>query len=62
VLTLDVSLIFSLAQEDIRLPKRLERLTCRDERKYDIVLALLSRVWFCEMRTVCSGWRNAGMS
>lgn len=31
-----------------------------NQRTREIALALVRRIWFCRMRMVCTGWRNAG--
>ncbi|KIR96945.1 hypothetical protein L804_05603 [Cryptococcus deuterogattii 2001/935-1] len=51
--------ILSYAQDAVPLDFTLQTYYGHNQRTREIALALVRRIWFCRMRMVCTGWRNA---
>ncbi|UOH85417.1 hypothetical protein LQV05_002240 [Cryptococcus neoformans] len=51
--------ILSYAQHAVQLDFTLQTYYGHDQRASEVALALVQRIWFCRMRMVCTGWRNA---
>ncbi|OCF35079.1 hypothetical protein I316_03119 [Kwoniella heveanensis BCC8398] len=51
--------VLSFAQHHVTLDDSLHRQWGHDEKTAEIALAILQRIWLCEMRSVCGGWKHA---
>ncbi|WVF69055.1 hypothetical protein IAT40_003829 [Kwoniella sp. CBS 6097] len=51
--------ILSFAQENVTLDDCLQNRWGHDDKTAEIALAISQRIWLCDMRGVCSGWKRA---
>ncbi|WVQ96564.1 hypothetical protein IAU59_003669 [Kwoniella sp. CBS 9459] len=50
--------ILSFAQQDITLDESLHNAWGHDAKTAEIALAISQRIWLCQMRGVCTGWKH----